>query len=71
MIAKKSFLQIATAALTAYVLCTVLIKNLRDKPWSISLPDMSRKYMSDSAFEHIQNRTLGVRIYLLPDRIDC
>ncbi|KAJ5823134.1 Glycosyl transferase family 25 [Penicillium robsamsonii] len=59
MIAKKRVLQVVTAALAAFFLCTVLIKNLGDKPWSLSFPELSRKYMSDSAFEHIKNRTLG------------
>ncbi|KAJ5202793.1 hypothetical protein N7449_004872 [Penicillium cf. viridicatum] len=60
MIARRNVLQVAVAAaLTAYILCTLLVKSFGDISWSISLPDLSRNYMADSVFEHIQNNTLG------------
>ncbi|EKV04881.1 LPS glycosyltransferase, putative [Penicillium digitatum PHI26] len=62
MIARRKALHMAAAvALTAYIFCTVLIRTFGDKAWSVSLPklDLSRNYMADSVFEHIQNNTLG------------
>ncbi|KAK4864789.1 hypothetical protein LT330_001412 [Penicillium expansum] len=62
MIARRKVLHMAAAAaLTAYIFCMVLFKSFGDKTWSISLPDLdlSRNYMADSVFEHIQNNTLG------------
>lgn len=72
MIARRKALHMAAAvALTAYIFCTVLIRTFGDKAWSVSLPklDLSRNYMADSVFEHIQNNTLGVRPCPLTDRL--
>lgn len=72
MIARRNVLQVAVAAaLTAYILCTLLVRNFGDISWSPSLPDLSRNYMADSVFEHIQNNTLGVRPCLLSYRLNC
>ncbi|KAJ5415587.1 hypothetical protein N7465_004282 [Penicillium sp. CMV-2018d] len=60
MIGRRNVLQVAVAAaLIAYLLCTLLVRNFGDILWSTSLPDLSRNYMADSVFEHIQNNTLG------------
>ncbi|CAG8904582.1 unnamed protein product [Penicillium egyptiacum] len=60
MISRRKILQMATAAaITAYIFCTVLVRSLGDKSWSISIPDVSRNTLGGSVFEHIQNSTLG------------
>lgn len=72
MIARRNVLQVAVAAaLTAYILCTLLVRKFGNISWSTSLPDLSRNYMADSVFEHIQNNTLGVRYCPLSYRLNC
>ncbi|KAJ5138764.1 CAZyme family GT25 [Penicillium bovifimosum] len=59
MIARGKALQMAITAFAAYVLFTLLFKKFGDKAWPESLPTLSHSSMSDSGYEHIQNRTLG------------
>ncbi|KAJ5567292.1 hypothetical protein N7535_006598 [Penicillium sp. DV-2018c] len=59
MIARGKAIQLAISAFAGYVLFMLLLKGVRDDAWPKSLPSLSYNYMSNRAYEHIQNRTLG------------
>ena len=64
MIAKGKILQMAAAAFAAYAFFTLIVKYMGDETWPNSLSHSPRNFIHNSAFEHIQNRTLGVSSHL-------
>jgi hypothetical protein len=60
----------AVSAFAAYIFFALLVKGIGHKAWPESLPSFSYNSMSDSVYEHIQNRTLGVSSFLPCRRLD-